>query len=190
MRKTILLGVKNNQIITAELEVTERNGYKEFTASFNNGEAFNINDIDDQYKKDWCESMWECYDAESKLKELWDGERTKEDVFEDWNYCDDYHDFIDCSCTDYEIDHNDVTINFDTISGGQYDVREDNDFKDMIFTDKKMFNNIMYYWDKYHLKEITEEQEKEINEIMDSKFKEYSDDFYEFIEKHINWEVL
>jgi hypothetical protein len=189
-KETILLGIKNNQIITTDLEITERNGYPEFSACFNCGDAFNINDINDDYKNDYYESLWECYDAESKLKELWDGERTKTDVFEDWGDCDDYHDVIDCSCTDYEIDHNEKTINFESTCGGQHDVREENDFKDMTFTNKKMFDKIMYYWDNYHLKEVNEEQQEEIKKIMNSDYSEYSDKFYEFIEKNIDWEVL
>lgn len=190
MKKTILIGVKNNTIITTNLEITERNGYPEFTASFNVGEAFNVDCVDEDYKKEYFEEVWNCYDAETKLNLLNDGEKTKKDVISDWNYYSDYTEIKDCSCTNYEITNNDITINFETIGCGQHDVREDADFSDMCFTDEKLFNNIMYYWDHYHLKEVNNEQIEEIKKLMDSNFIENNADFDNFIINNIDWEVL
>ena len=190
---TLLLGVKNNQVITADLELRDWNGYPEFSASFNVGEAFNVDDIDEDYRWDYYESLWDdCYDAESKLDLLNDGNRTKQDVFEQWdaNSYDNYHEIKDCSCTDYELYHDGIRINFEFACGGQHDIREDNDFEDMHFTDEKLFNNIMYYWDKFHISEVNEEQIAEIEKLMESEFREYSDAFEDFIVKNIDWSVL
>lgn len=192
-KATILLGVKNNQVITADLELRDWNGHPEFSASFNVGEAFNVDDIDEDYRLDYYEMLWsDCYDAESKLDLLDDGNRTKKDVFEQWDAdsYDNYHDIKDCSCTDYELYHDGVTINFETIGCGQHDVREDSDFEDMRFTDKQLFNNIMYYWDNFHLKEVNKEQLAEIERLMGSEYTECSGAFDEFIVNNIDWSVL
>lgn len=190
LKKTILLGIKNNNIITADVTITDRNNYKEFTASFNVGEAFNVDDIDADYKKDYFEEAWSCFDDEHKLQLLQDGEITKDDVIKDWSYYSDYTEIKDCSCTNYELDYKGITINFETVGCGQYDVRNDSDFEDMIFTDEKLFNDIMYYWDKFHLKEINDEQMEEIKKIMNSKYQEESDAFNEFIINNLDWQVL
>lgn len=163
MEKRFLLGVNKDRILIGEIEITERNGYKEFTASFDVGEAFNIEDVDFQAE---CESIWECYDAEAKLDLLYDGDRTREDVFDDWTRYSDYHEFIDCSCTDIEVTtKDDILINFQTVSCGQHDERDERDFESFIFTDRKAFEYIMYLWDYYHLKEITEEEEKIFDKV-------------------------
>lgn len=193
MKKTVLLGVKNNQIITADIEIHDWNGFPEFTASFNHGEAFNVDTIDEDYKRSYAEETWDCMTADDKLNMLNDGLYTKDDALDQLinnGYYGDYHDFIDVSCTDYELDHDGKTINFDTIGGGQYDVREDDDFEDMIFTNKKMFNTIMYYWDHYHLKKVNDEQIEEIKNAIDENFEEYEDGFDEFIINNIDWSVL
>lgn len=190
-RNTYLLGIKNNQIITANVEIRDWNGRLEFSCSFNNGEAFNVDTIDDDYKKDYAEEYWRCMDDTTKINMLQDGDITRDEALQDLidnAYYGDYHDYVDCSCTDYEITHDGKTINFRSCCGGQYDVREDDDFKDMTFTDVGLFNNIMYYWDKYHLKEINQDQVEEIKNWIG--VEEYSNEFDEFIENNIDWVVL
>lgn len=189
-KATLLLGVKNNQVITADVELRDWNGYPEFSACFNVGEAFNIDSIDDDYKTEYFEDVWNCYDAETKLNLLNDGEKTKEDVISDWDYYSDYTEIKDCSCTNYELTNNGKTINFESVCGGQHDVRDDSDFEDMIFTDETLFNNIMYYWDNFHLRQVNDEQIEEIKKLMDSNFVEDSEDFETFIKNNIDWAVL
>lgn len=192
-RKTILLGVKNNQIITADISLRDWNGYDEFSASFNVGEAFNVDSIDDNYKKEYADEYWSSLDDTSKLNLLQDGEITKDEVLKNIiedSYYGDYHDFIDCSCTDYELDKDGKIINFQSNSVGQHDIREDYDFEDMRFTDEKLFNDIMYFWDNFHLKEVNDEQIEEIKKIMDSQFEEYTNEFDKFIVNNIDWVVL
>lgn len=184
MRKKFLLGVKENCILIGEIEITDRNGYKEFTASFDEGEAFRINDIDFTTE---CESLWECYDAQAKLDLLYDGDRTRDEVFDDWTRYSDYHEFIDCSCTDIEISIDDELINFQTTSCGQHDIREYSDFNNWIFTNKKAFDLIMELWDGFHLKKITEKQEKKFNKICEllQDFGVYDDKSEEFLKNNI-----
>lgn len=162
-RKEFLLGIEGNKIFTGEIEITTRNHYKEFTASFNIGEAFDIGDIDEDYINEYYENLWDCFDAEQKLNYLDDGRKTKEDVFADWQYNEDYKNIIDCSCTDFELTlKGGKTINFDTSSCGQCDIREHaEDFENIIFTDKKAVLLFLELWDKYHLENI----EKDIQEI-------------------------
>ena len=136
LRKKILLGInkEENKIYFGEIEITTRNNYKEFTASFDVGEAFLIDDIDEEYVENYKNEYWNCLDSETKINLLKDGEITKEDFFENWDV-DDYHDYVDCSCTDYEtILNNGQTINFETVRSGQCDIREDKvDFENIIF---------------------------------------------------------
>lgn len=188
IRKNFLLGVnkEENKIYFGEIEVTTRNGYKEFTASFDVGEAFDIDDIDLQEQ---CQDLWDCYDAQQKLDLLYDGDRTREDVFDDWTKYSDYKEFKDCSCTDYEIElNNGQTINFETTCGGQHDIREDKEeFNNIIFTDKKAVGLILELWDKYHLKNIEnnmQDVENKINEIL-KRIDKYNDREYENIENFI-----
>jgi len=191
MRKTFLLGIIKNRIITGEIEITTRNGYEEFTACFNEGEAFKIDEINDDYKMDYYNEVWDCYDANGKLDLLQDGEKTKEEVFSDWSYNDDYNIIVDCSCTNYEIEKDGETINFETIGAGQHDCRKDKDFGKMIFTNKKAFKMLMDLWDCKHLKEINGEDKKKIEEVekLLANYEEYNDigkdNFYSFIQNNI-----
>lgn len=192
-RKIILLGVKENEIVTADVCLTNRNGYNEFTCSFNVGKAFNIDNIDEEYKKNYCNDYWDSLDDTTKINCLDDGEITKdeyiEQIIDDFSY--DYNDFIDCSCTNYEITRKDKTINFESISGGQHDIRKDDNFKSMKFTNEALFNDIMYLWDNYHLKEVTGDTLLEVIALLNNEeFEEYSEEFEEFIKNNIDWVVL
>ena len=187
MKKRFLLGVNGKSILIGEIEITTRNGYKEFTASFDKGEAFKIDDIDLQEE---CQENWDCLDAEAKLELLYDGDRTREDVFEDWTRYADYHEFIDCSCTDIELEINENLINFETTSGGQHDEREEADFNEFIYTNQEAFNLIMQLWDNFHLKEITEKEEKIFNTICKllEGFEPHSEKSENFIKNNIKIE--
>lgn len=208
IRKNFLLGInkKENKIYFGEIEIRsprywsrEKGNYtdetkQDFSASFDAGEAFDIEDIDENYKNDYKNDYWDCLDAETKINHLEDGEITKEEFFENWEINgDDYRDFKDCSCTDYETTiESGQTINFETTNGGQYDIRENaEEFKNIIFTDKKAVLLILELWDKYHLKNINdniEEVENKVNEILKrlDKYKSYNyENIENFIKKHI-----
>ena len=192
MRKTILLGVNGDTIYTGEFEVTTRNGYKEFTASFNVGFAFDVNNIDDR-AEDYFEELWNNSDDEKKLELLQDGEITKAEAKREFinvtYYYSGYRGFVDCSCTDYEVDNmpNGDTINFETGSCGQVDIRREPDFKNTTLTDKEAVMKLLELWDNFHLKEITEVQEEEISSILESmsSYEPYEDKFEDFIRNNV-----
>ena len=192
MRKTILLGVNSNTIYTGEFEVTTRNGYKEFTASFNIGWAFDVNNIDDS-AEDYFEELWNNSDDERKLELLQDGDITREEAKNNFfvNSVYYYRDIIDCSCTDYEVDDmtNGDTINFETVACGQVDIREETDFEKTVFTNKEAVMKLLELWDNFHLKEITEVQEEEINNLLNelAPFEEWGDKFEDFIRNNIKY---
>ena len=204
IRKNFLLGInkEENKIYFGEIEIRsprywskEKGNYtdktkQDFSASFDAGEAFDIDEIDLQEQ---CQDLWDCYDTQTKLDLLYDGDRTREDVFDEWTRYSDYKEFKDCSCTDYETTiESGQTINFETTNGGQYDIRENaEEFKNIIFTDKKAVLLILELWDKYHLKNINdniEEIENKVNEILErlDKYKSYNyENIENFIKKHI-----
>lgn len=183
MRREFLIGGSEDlhNIFTMEVEVTERNGYKEFTASFNEGELFNIEERnEDAY--DWYEMLFDESDAETKLKYLQDGDITKNEFINnciDEEY--DYKDRIDCSCTDFEIyDQNGNGYNFETVGCGQHDPREYDYFKPI----KPTVNKLLKFWDLHHLKEITDEEENELNKLIASM------EAFEDIEKQLKERVI
>ena len=191
MKRTILLGVNNNTIYTGEFEVTTRNGYKEFTASFNIGWAFDVDNIDDS-AENYFEELWNDSDDERKLEMLEDGEITKEEAKNNFvGSIYDQRDIIDCSCTDYEVDDmtNGDTINFETVACGQVDIREEPDFENTIFTNKEAVMKLLELWDNFHLKEISKAQEQEINSILESmsSYEPYEDKFEDFIRNNIKY---
>ena len=190
MWKKYLLGInkKENRIYFGKFETRDWNGYFEFSASFDIGEAFDIEAFEEE-KNVYKNNYWDCLDAESKIACLNDGEITKDQYFEDWEITD----FKDCSCTDYETTlKNGQTINFETISCGQCDIRENKEeFENIIFTNKKAVLLLLDLWDDYHLKNIEnniKEIEKKINIILES-LKEYEryehKNIENFIKKYI-----
>ena len=191
MKRTILLGVNGNTIYTGEFEVTTRNGYKEFTASFNIGWAFDVDNIDDS-AENYFEELWNDSDDERKLEMLEDGEITKEEAKNNFvGSIYDQRDIIDCSCTDYEVDDmtNGDTINFETVACGQVDIREEENFENTIFTDKEAVMKLLEFWDNFHLKEIAEAQEEEINNLLNelAPFEEWGTKFEDFIRNNIEY---
>lgn len=190
MRKTILLGVNGSQIYTGEFKVTTRNGYKEFTASFNIGWAFDTEEDLETRAENYFEDLWECSDDSFKLNMLKDGDINinREEAKENFIYRIDYRDIIDCSCTDYEVDMpNGNTINFETESCGQCDIRRESDFENTIFTNKEAVFKLLEFWDNFYLKEITEAQEEEINNLLNelAPFEEWGTKFEDFIKDNV-----
>ena len=194
MKRTILLGVNGDTIYTGEIEVTTRNGYKEFTASFNIGWAFDVNNIDDR-AEDYFEELWNNSDDERKLELLQDGDITREEAKREFinvtYYYSGYRGFVDCSCTDYEVDDmtNGDTINFETVACGQVDIRREPDFEKTVFTNKEAVMKLLELWDNFHLKEITEAQELEINNLLNelAPFEEWGTKFENFIKDNIEY---
>ena len=177
IKKEFIIGGSKDlhNIFTMKLEVTYRNNYQEFTASFNEGELINIDERNED-ARGWYEEMFDCADNESKLYYLQDGDRTKEEwidacIAEEY----DYRYRIDCSCTDYEINRDGVTYNFETVGCGQHDPRNTEYFTPVDGTVDKLLK----FWDLHHLGEITDEEKKELLKLCDKMEK------YEDIEKYI-----
>ena len=164
MEKEFLLGVIKNQIVVGEFEIRDWNGYLEFSAHFSVGEAFNI-ELDEYEIKDWWEGYWDCLEPIDKLDCLKEGEITKEEWLDEKVEETYYTDIKDCSCTDLEMKFGNDYINFESICCGQHDVRTDEFFNEMVFTNKDAFDKLMNLWDNYHLKEIDDNAKNEIDEI-------------------------
>ena len=189
IRKEYLLGVDGKKIFIGEFELRNWNGYNEFAANFSVGKAFNIDDIDDEYMHNYMQDLWDSVDAETKLDWLKDGEISKQEYFEQSTQYAEYREFVDCSCTDYEITLKDGrTINFETSCCGQCDIREEINFCTANFTNKEAVLLILEIWDKYHLKKLDEKAEAEIiektNKIQEL-LKDYERNCYENIENFL-----
>lgn len=191
MKQTWLLGTIKNRIITCDFETRDWNGYPELSVCFQEGEAINVDNVDEETLRDYFEEVFDdAYDAQGKV-DLTNGcTRTRDDVIDEW-ICDaTYRDRYDCSCTDYEMEINGNTYNFETIGAGQHDCREDNDFNEMKFTNEEAFNLIMHLWDNFHLHRIGEEQDPIINKIyaLLEPYEEYGDEFEAFIRNNLTLE--
>lgn len=157
--KYLMGSTKNKELVFAEFEVRNWNGYPEFTACFNSVRPFNENDVDIEgyieeslysYDKSTLYEMCENYDCSPS--EL--AERMVQEI-------DSVADVIDCSLYSefYPIDGNDYY--FESCSGGQYDSRDDME----IYTNKRVYDAIHKLWDKYHLKQVDSAVELEVIEL-------------------------
>lgn len=150
---------KNKELVFAEFEVTKRNGYPEFTASFSSVRPFNENDVDiEDYMQDYVGSMGkaeayeQCEFYDCSPSEL--AERMAQEA-------DSIADVIDCSLYSefYTIDGKDYY--FESCSCGQYDSRDDME----LYTNKRVYDKIHRLWDKYHLKQVDSAIELEVFEL-------------------------
>lgn len=180
LKKEFLIGGSKDyhNIYTMEVEVTTRNNYPEFTASFCEGELFNIDDAN-EYAEDYYDEVFECMDAETKLNYLQNGDITKKEWIEDCiRYEYDYRERIDCSCTDYELYIDGELYNFETVGCGQHDPRDDDHFIPVNNTVKKLIE----FWDVHHLKEINEDDYKELLKLL-KNMEHYEDIETELLKK-------
>lgn len=182
-RKKYLLGVLDNTILTCDIEKRYKlNNRNEVSVCFEVGELINVDDIDEDYVRDYFEETFDCYDSNMKIWCLQDGYITKDEWLDNQVADCDYRDVYDCSCTDYEISVNDTKYNFNSTCGGQYDVREESNFKDFIYTNKKAFNLIMKLWDNYHIKKLSDEENKKVDDMIgeiDTLLNDYNCDDFE-----------
>lgn len=189
-KKTFLLGVIDKQIITCDIEKRwSLNKRNELAISFNIGELVNISSImNTDYIEEYFNNIYESADDYTKLyyylkdglinKDSWLTTQVNNIIVNK-----DYQNIIDCSCTDYEFTKNKNIYNFETAGCGQYDVRENDKFADFIYTNKEAFDIIMSLWDNYHIKNLTEKENDEINkelEKVDTLLQNYDcDEFTE-----------
>ena len=163
MREKYLLGATvDNELVFGEFEVTNRNGYSEFTASFDTVRPFNGEDYDlvsyfENYiygmDKEYLYDMCERFDCKpSALPE------------ELANECCDVRDALDCSLYPecYEVDGE--SWYFESCGCGQHDTRKCGMEE---HTNLEAYNLLHELWDKYHLKEVGNDTIKEVEKLKD-----------------------
>lgn len=194
--KVYLLGVmKDNTILTCDIEKRyQLNNCNQVAIHFNLGRLFNINNTDD-FLRSYFEEYFDNADDRTKICLLENGDITREEYINNEVANSDYQDVCDCSCTNYEIVVNNNTYNFTTDCGGQYDVRENDNFKNFIFTNKKAFDLVMMLWDNYHIKKLNDDENNMVNNTINdinTLLKNYDcSDFnnngcYDFVVKNMN----
>lgn len=150
-REKYLLGAtKDNELVFGQFDINVRNGYRQFTASFNtvrpfNGENFDLEDYfegwKDEFGKDELYDMCERFDCKpSELAENLASE------------CCDVRDALDCSLYPECYDIDGESWYFESSSCGQYDTR--NQMEEIINPDA--YNLLHELWDNYHLKEVND----------------------------------
>lgn len=183
MRKKLLLGAtKEKEIVFAEIELTHRNGYPEFTASFDTVRPFKETDYN-------LEDFFEEYNDPRVMGAEWVLEQCKLHNCSPQNLpyelameCDDIRDAIDCSlfpeCYEIRDDYGyKQNWYFESSSCGQHDTREDM----AEYVDKGAYNTIHSLWDLYHLQEVNEEKcierIEEVERLLNEDWEEWICDY-------------
>ena len=157
MRDKYLLGSNvDNEIVFGEFEVTRRNGYPEFTASFCTVRPFNGEDFDmENYYENWCEDM----DAQSLVDLLKRYDCCPSDLAGKLaDECGDVRDALDCSLYPEEFDMDGESWFFESSSAGQHDTR--NEMEEII--NLEAYDLLNSLWDKYHLKQVNDDVIKQV----------------------------
>ena len=152
MRGKYLLGATiHNELVFGEFEVTHRNDYAEFTASFSTVHPFNGDNVDlEEYFEGWQEGLGKetlydmCCSYDCKPSEL------------AWNLaeeCSDVRDAMDCSLYPECYEVNGESWYFESSGCGQHDTR--NEMEEIINPDAyKLLHKL---WDEYHLKKVNDD---------------------------------
>ena len=182
MKKKYLLGAtSDNELVFGEFEITHRNGYAEFTASFNTVKPFNGDDFDlEECLKDTLLVYWdketlydECVRFDCKPSEL------AEYLANEYN---DVRDVLDCSLYPerYIVDVD--FWYFESGSCGQHDTR--NDMEEII--NPEAYNLLHKLWDAYHLKEVDDEVISQV-ESLEAMLAEVDEEEWivDYIQRHM-----
>lgn len=161
MRNKYLLGAtQNKELVFGELEITTRNNFQEFSASFDVVIPFDGDDFDlEEYYEDWIEDLdKEClYDL---CERNWCAPQELANALA--KNCVDVRDAIDCSLYPEVVEVDGVDYYFESSCCGQHDTREDME----CYTNKEAYDLVIELWDKYHLKEIDEEGVEKMKKTM------------------------
>lgn len=181
MRKQYLLGAtSDNELVFGEFEITHRNGYAEFSASFNTVKPFNGENFDlEEYFEDYIEGLGEeylydlCKRFNCKLSEL------VENLADE---CGDVRDALDCSLYPecYIVDEN--SWYFESGSCGQHDTRDE--MEEII--NPEAYELLHKLWDTYHLKKVDDDvisQVENLEEILSEVNEE--EWIIEYIQRHM-----
>lgn len=190
MRKKVLLGAtKDKELVFANFEVTKRNGYPEFTASFDCVRPFRESEVD--YKA-YCEEYLDTMDAAEKLyllekydcrpSELSDCLMNDLDFLRiDLGY--DVMAIIDCSLYPEIMFIDGEDWYFESSACGQHDTRDHME----IYTNKLLYDQVHELWDKYHLREVGEDIIEAVEELK-RRFDEIDEE--QWIEDYIREYII
>ena len=180
MNKYLLGATKDNELIFGEFGITERNGYPEFTASFDTVLPFAEDDVDateyyeslvDEMDKEWKYDMCERFDCSpSELPDRLQ-EANGSDP-QDIKDCSIYSEIIDVDGTDYY---------FESQSGGQHDTRDEIG----ICVSQNCYDRLHDLWDKWHLKKVDETVISEVNKLKTDLINAVNMDEQEWIRDYI-----
>ena len=188
MKNKFLLGATaNNDLVFGEYELTERNGFRQFSASFDVVRPFREDDFD---AEEYAESELECYDKAQKydLCERYDCSPSElVDYFVE-KYDGDPREAMDCSLfpEGYEIDG--TNWYFESMCCGQHDIKKEEKMK--VYTNKAAFDMLYTLWDTFHLKEVNDNCLAVLNQFLHRMQKYKTDEGIEkwvrnFIEKNL-----
>lgn len=188
MRNKFLLGATvNNDLVFGEYELTERNGFRQFLASFSVVRPFREEDFN---AEEYAESELDCYSKAEKY-----------DLCDQFccapcdlaaclaeSYDDDPRKAIDCSLFPecYEIDG--TSWYFKSVACGQHDLKKDETMK--AYTNKTAFDMLYTLWDNFHLKEANDNCLTVLSQFL-HRMQKYKTDkgieewVWNFIEKNI-----
>ncbi len=160
MRDMYLLGANSdNEIVFGEFGITHRNGYPEFSASFDtvrpfNGENYDLEDYYDGYVDE--------FDAQSALDLLKRYDCSPSELAGKLaDECNDARDALDCSLYPEEIVIDDESWFFESSSGGQHDTR--NEMEEII--NPEAYELLHKLWDAYHLKKVDDDVVKQVEDL-------------------------
>jgi len=182
MRKKFLLGAtKYGELVFGEFEITNRNKYPEFSASFDAVRPFDGFDID---LKDYFENYIEDIGKECAY-ELCEKYRCspQELASELADECNDPRDALDCSLYPEEIVVRGHPWYFESGSCGQHDTRGEMEE----YVNKEAYDLLHSLWDKYHCTDIRKfEDEDGVRKSIDAIIAAFNDiDEEKWIEDYI-----
>ena len=179
MENKYLLGAtSDNELVFGEFGITHRNGYAEFTASFDTVKPFKDFDSKEYFEgyidgleKETLYDMCVRFDCKpSELAEILANE------------CGDVRDAMDCSLYPecYTVDGN--SWYFESGSCGQHDTRDE--MEEIINPDA--YNLLHKLWDAYHLKEVDHEVVSQV-EALEAMLAEVDEEEWivDYIQRHM-----
>lgn len=181
MRNKYLLGATaDNELVFGEFGITHRNGYAEFTASFNTVRPFNGESVDmSEYFENFMEQMDKatlygmCYDRDCSPSLL---------PIKLAEECNDVRDVMDCSLYPECYTVNGDSWYFESGSCGQHDTRDEMDE----IINPEAYNLLHKLWDAYHLEEVDDEVVTEV-EVLEAMLAEVDEEEWivDYIQRHM-----
>lgn len=162
MYKFLLGATKNKDILFTEFEITTRNNFQEFVASFNVVMPFNGDDFDlEEYYEDWIDDFDKA-DLYDLCEQNWCAPQELPKALAE--NCADVCDAIDCSLYPEVVEVEGAHYYFESGGCGQHDTREKGMDK---YVNKEAYDLLHELWDEYHLKEIDEEGKKKMKRVIE-----------------------